>query len=498
MISQVQLLMVSLWLWAGLASSTSASKIVRRRVAGGLHVGRASDHWDSGADANEMPVVTLRNLISHEQAADAPTYPHSKVGQSRGVVLAASGERKTLKTKRDGDMLNKKEPTAHLLPNQDMRKVKNTTKSADATSKAGRAEKTFTPHHKLDLHANKTRIKLGSRSKTRLDLADASAKDYSADPGRKLNLTGSYGVLKLLSKENLVRIVNSQMQSVAGLGFPSKGSRSRKRDLIDVNRGQEPLKMPRQDAAVTQQHAASDNQTTSPSAGLVTTQRLSVEQDDSLTVKPQNKVAGKLLGPDSKHLVRSPSAPSGEVGHVLGLGRATTRGQTEVPAKRSLPRRRLPEANDSPPAVLTMQPLGARGGSGATDPRRDPLMESDGAVQTESDAAQYLADEDSKAVNNSSGGGGSTGHVLRLRPAPEWSHDVDSKNDPGLVFEEAEEPHPQQEEQEHQEEEEEEEPNQSVRSRSRSRRSWIWNQFFVIEEYAGPEPVLIGRVSLFE
>lgn len=32
-------------------------------------------------------------------------------------------------------------------------------------------------------------------------------------------------------------------------------------------------------------------------------------------------------------------------------------------------------------------------------------------------------------------------------------------------------------------------------SQSRSRRSWIWNQFFVIEEYSGPEPVLIGRVS---
>ncbi|XP_073678836.1 uncharacterized protein cdh24a [Garra rufa] len=29
---------------------------------------------------------------------------------------------------------------------------------------------------------------------------------------------------------------------------------------------------------------------------------------------------------------------------------------------------------------------------------------------------------------------------------------------------------------------------------SRKRRSWIWNQFFVIEEYSGPEPVLIGRL----
>lgn len=32
--------------------------------------------------------------------------------------------------------------------------------------------------------------------------------------------------------------------------------------------------------------------------------------------------------------------------------------------------------------------------------------------------------------------------------------------------------------------------------RSRRRRSWLWNQFFVIEEYQGPEPVLIGRVSV--
>lgn len=33
------------------------------------------------------------------------------------------------------------------------------------------------------------------------------------------------------------------------------------------------------------------------------------------------------------------------------------------------------------------------------------------------------------------------------------------------------------------------------RPHTRRRRSWLWNQFFVIEEYRGPEPVLIGRVS---
>ncbi|XP_042606575.1 cadherin-11-like [Cyprinus carpio] len=35
---------------------------------------------------------------------------------------------------------------------------------------------------------------------------------------------------------------------------------------------------------------------------------------------------------------------------------------------------------------------------------------------------------------------------------------------------------------------------EAMPSQSRSRRSWIWNQFFVIEEYSGPEPVLIGRL----
>lgn len=483
MIARIQLLLVSLCLWAGLAGSASASKVVRRRGASGSHASRAADQWDSGADTNEMPVVTLRNLIGHEQAADAGTYSHSKPVQSHGVALVASGERKVPKPKREGDSLSKKEPSARMSQNQDMRKVKNTTKSADIAGKTGRAEKTFALHHKPDSHANRTRFKSGSRSRTRPDLAEAQAKGFGVDPGRKLNLTGSYGVLKLLSKENLVRIVNSQMQSVAGLGFPSKGSRSRKRDLIDVNRGQsEPLKLPRQDAAVAQQHATSDNQTTSPFAGPATTQRLGADHDDGLTVKPRNEVAGELQSLDggdgrTKHLVQ------------VGLG------QTEATAKRSPPRRRPPEANDSPPAVLTMQqPLGGRGGGGATDPRRDPLTESDGAAQTDLVAAQYPADEDGKAVNSSSSSGGGGGHVLRLRPAPEWSRDIVSENGPGLVFEEAEELQQQQQQGEQEHQQEEEEPMQREGSRSRSRRSWIWNQFFVIEEYAGPEPVLIGRV----
>lgn len=32
----------------------------------------------------------------------------------------------------------------------------------------------------------------------------------------------------------------------------------------------------------------------------------------------------------------------------------------------------------------------------------------------------------------------------------------------------------------------------------RSKRGWVWNQFFVIEEYTGPDPVLVGRVRLLK
>lgn len=31
-------------------------------------------------------------------------------------------------------------------------------------------------------------------------------------------------------------------------------------------------------------------------------------------------------------------------------------------------------------------------------------------------------------------------------------------------------------------------------TQSRRRRSWVWNQFFVLEEYTGDEPLYIGKV----
>ncbi|KAI1902103.1 hypothetical protein AGOR_G00041260 [Albula goreensis] len=32
---------------------------------------------------------------------------------------------------------------------------------------------------------------------------------------------------------------------------------------------------------------------------------------------------------------------------------------------------------------------------------------------------------------------------------------------------------------------------------NRKKRSWVWNQFFVLEEYTGDDPLYVGKVRLF-
>ncbi|KAM9719096.1 uncharacterized protein cdh24b [Menidia menidia] len=492
MIARNLLLLVFLCLWEGLA--IGAGKVLRRRGAGGSHTvklvdSRSADQWDASVDSNAMPMVTLRNPISHEQMSDTASYPYSKILQSLPPSVAVK-EKQSFKPKREVDSVSRKDSALYKGLNQEARKVKNNTRTGES-SKTGRPEKTFALHHKSELYTNKTRFKSGSRSRARSDLSvhttGTPGKGFSVEPNRKLNLTGSYGVLKLLSKENLVRIVNSQMQNVPSLGFPSKGSRSRKRDLIDVNhRHLEAQKVPRQDMAVTQPHVGFDNQTSAyPYASPVPGPDLNRDPGADARVNPLSEVkAAPSKGQDelgieaadgvdgkSKHPVHLLSTPRSEVS--LGPEKEAAIGRTEPPfasTKRHVP----PETNDPPPSVLTAQPAGGRLGSGGADSRGDPLTESARPAQTELSAAPNPADEDGKLVNGS--------HVLRLQRAPKdaATQAVDPEDGMGLVFEEAEE--------------EEEEEEEEVGPRSRSRRSWIWNQFFVIEEYAGPEPVLIGRL----
>lgn len=469
------LLLVSLVLWEGLTGGAATGKIVRRKGVGTSHLGKLVER-DASMDANALPVVTLRNLISYEQTADSGTYSHSKISQGRATQSAANGEKKAFKPKREVEPVDKREVALHASNKElvhEAKKAKNNTKNVEG--KMGKSDRSL--HHKSEAHGNRTRLVCRSRcrSDSGIHTTGVPGKGFSADSTRKLNLTGSYGVLKLLSKENLVRIVNSQMQSVPSRSVASKGGRSRKRDLIDVNHGKlEAQKVQRQDVAVAPLHAGPDNQTALPNRSPVTGPDLNQDQADGAPNHPPDAGRGQarvgLQGP-----VRSLSTPGSEV--ALGPEKEALTSQTEAPlasAEHLLPH--VLSATNGAPPVLTMQPLGARGS--AADSHRDPLAESVHSAQTELSTAQYPPDEDNKLVNSS--------HVLKLHPAPEWGRDAkeasaqvgSSENGNGLMFEEAEE-----------------ERAEPVGPRSRSRRSWIWNQFFVIEEYAGPEPVLIGRVS---
>lgn len=493
MITRNLLLVVFLCLWEGLTGGAASGKIVRRKGLGASHLGKLGEKGGS-MDAKALPVVTLRNLISYEQTADAGAFSYPKLLQSRATQPAANREegrakeRKAFKPKREVDSVNKKETALRAGSRglvQEAKKVKNNTKSVE--SKTGKSDKSG-HHHQFELHANRTRFVCRARCRADpgIHTTGVPGKGFSADAARKLNLTGSYGVLKLLSKENLVRIVNSQMQSVPSRTAPGKGGRSRKRDLIDVNHGLvEAQKPQRPDLAVTQFHSGLDNQTVLPYESPVTAPGPGPDRAQSA---PNNPPAGGQARVDrqgsesgdsrSKRLIRVLSTPRGEVS--LGPEKAALTSQTEppFPSAKHFPPHVLAATNDAPPSVLTTQPLGARGG--AADSHRDPLAESVRSAQTEVGAARHPPDEDNRLVNSS--------HVLKLQPAPGWSRGAEGpatqvggpQNGKGLVFEEAEE---------------DAERPEPTGPRSRSRRSWIWNQFFVIEEYAGPEPVLIGRVS---
>ncbi|XP_061747486.1 uncharacterized protein LOC133545692 [Nerophis ophidion] len=470
------LLLLSMCLWEVLSGGVFAGKVVWMRGVGGSHMmkpeeNKATDLWEASRDTNAMPVVTLRNLISHALPSDTGSYAKEQLSPSAAI-----------KPKHEVDAVSKKEVSHRKEFSQNSKKTKNATKNAE--NKTG---KTILPHHKLDLHSNKTRFRSSSRSKGRPDLniyaTGIPGKAISVEANRKLNLSGSSEVLKVLSKDNLVRIVNSQMRNVPGLNFPSKGSRSRKRDLIDVNHGQlETLKTSRQEMSVT----GSDNQTAFPYKSTVTAPEPNHSTD---TVNPKVEVPSLSNRQETLGLQTS---DGGENKRRRGLFRSTPlsseKGITINPTESALKlTKHFPlyvpsETNGATPSVLTKQPQGLRPGNRTADSHRDPLTEPVHIAQTELGTAHYSANEEKKLVNGT--------HVLRLNPAPEWNHDAkgaqaqagDPEHGNNLVFEEAEP------------EDQAVDPAEPKRSRSRSRRSWIWNQFFVIEEYAGPEPVLIGRL----
>ncbi|CAL8277865.1 unnamed protein product [Lota lota] len=516
MITRNLLLLVLLCLSEGLCTGASANRSLRRRGVGGPHAtkqgeNRAAGQWDTTGDANGMPVGTLRNLIGRDQEAEGGSVSYAKMLQSHAAASLANKERLGSKPKREVESVNKQEVTHasgnNREPIPDLR-ARNNTKNDETTTKTGKVEKAFVIRYKNDLRSNKTRFRPGARSRARPDPGDPA----TGAPAR-FNLTGSYGVLELLSKESLVRIVNSQMQS-----FQSKGSRSRKRDLIDVNSSHSDAgRAQRQDVTVAQSHPGLANQTALPNVRPATNADPGADHSVYPRPRPFSQTLSSLAkaaddGARSKESPRSLSTPHSEFG--AGKEKQTAASQTQPPlppSAKHLPQHVPLQENGSASLALPLQPPRAKPGAAAGgDPRGEQTeTETVGSSDTEPSASRFP----SWGPQTKPGQNGS--HVLKLRPDPQTSRESEggggggggggvtavnpgAGSPGGLVFEEAESDEGEEEEEEarggEKEEEEEEEEAEVQGARSRSRRSWIWNQFFVIEEYAGPEPVLIGRL----
>ncbi|KAI7810236.1 putative cadherin-4 [Triplophysa rosa] len=488
MIDRRLLLLMSLCLVGG----ASVTKIVQRRGVSSVHaqLHGATDQWDGSLERNGNTMTRLKELISPESIEEQIT-AHQSLGASafkeNFIGFNAKSPVQTHENSDDADVkLQAVDGSKDLL---ELKKSRNNTRRSDVFSKNGQTDKWIPMHHKAasGLHFNRTRFRNLSRSRMSLNWAihtTAGTKVVTPDSPRKLNLTGSYGVLKLISKDNLVRIVNSQLQSVPGLIIPSKISHSRKRDLINMDHTQmDAVKMKKQELY------NSDNQT-------LTNSSLNPDQTLHTLWRPHNGFNLDVGEGDRKTEIRG-AAGTASWKYKHFTTRIASTPQSEVmPSTETNP---LPGQTDAPTAfhmgishTSSHMDSGHLSGdtlSSLTERTLEVKRELDQSAHVPFSVTQNPLIKIPEPVEGS--------HVLKLPPDPQWRRTgseesggmtVDSrpgKGGCGLVFQEMDE-----------NEDKEQNQQKPETLRSRRRRSWIWNQFFVIEEYAGPEPVLIGRLFL--
>ncbi|XP_072544386.1 cadherin-24 isoform X2 [Salminus brasiliensis] len=503
------LLLISLCLWKGLLGSGSVTKVVRRRGLVSVHsqlhgdIGVASQRDTLSSEKNGMPVVRLKELIGADKEDDKAV-SHSKSAQSNeGPPVSSQDELLDFSAK---SPLQLEDPNKRVRMAVDgsrdvlesNRKNRNSTKGTESAPKSGQIEKGISVHHKVDssLHLNRTRFKYPPRSRGILGKGRVP-KGALLDSPHKINLTGSYGVLKLISKDSLVRIVNSQLQN--GLNFQNKISHSRKRDLIDMDRSQaEEPEIKRKDRAITPDVHESDihNKTliVEPHSSTITNPNVNPDQMGHTLWKPISELTSSSREDEKKTEARGIAAT------------ASWRGKHYTTHVASTPQSELVASTEGSPftghgdtSVSVHDGISHGPSQTVSDARKsysvELSVETERTVDAKEEQGQdvhmtipeFSATQDpskaSDSVDNS--------HILKLPPNPEWGGGTSSRGmmvdtwpgqgGHGLVFQEMEE-----------DEDKGWSPKQGPRSRRR--RSWIWNQFFVIEEYAGPEPVLIGRL----
>ncbi|KAJ3595408.1 hypothetical protein NHX12_004712 [Muraenolepis orangiensis] len=484
MITRNLILLVLLCLMEGLSSGALANRILWRRGAK-LGQSRAADQWDQTLGGGDL-VVTLRNLIGRDQEAEGSSNSYTKMLQSHAAASSGNKERPGLKPEREVGFVDNKQEVSRVSPGdnrestQDAKRVRNDTKSeATAPAKAGKVEKAFMIHYRNDPHSdnnNKTSLhrRLDPRSRTKpvefgggehTVVGGVPATDFGGETGLRLNLTGSYGVLKLLSKENLVRIVNSQLQSFQS--SKGGGSRGRKRDLIDVNSGRS--EAGRRDLTFTQSHSGPDNQTALPRVTPVT--NLDPGTNHSVYARPDifyQTILALATAKDKQEMRLAESSISSSGGGGGDGGGGGSKSKDFPPPVLSTPQNELggtgkekqkaASQTDMPPSTRPPPPRSNKHAPPRSPPQAVVFFPSSPAPPDKGRPGAT-----GRPRNLSSGSRDPAKHVLKLRPDPGTAQEAKG----GLVFEEAPSDEGEEEEEEawgDEEEEEEEEEEERRRT----------------------------------
>ncbi|KAK1787205.1 hypothetical protein P4O66_017065 [Electrophorus voltai] len=496
-------LLVTLCLWEGLVGGGPAAKIVRRRGLGSArsHPGNGvTGQWDTSLEKNGMPTFRLKELTGMDKETTHDTFTgYAKTAQDDGGAPVSEQEEAYSFNAKSPPQRKDEESRVQGLAVDGPRELteprRNGSRNAEAMSKRGRANNGLPAHRKIEpsAHLNRTRLRSIPRSRGRvgsgaLNNAMAPKRTLLESP-RKFNLSGSYGVLKLISKDSLVRIVNSQLQN--GLNFQHKTSHSRKRDLIDMDRSQlEEPEMKTQDRPLIADVSGSDHHnnslTVEPHSSTIANLSVNPDQIVYTLWKPISEITQNSREEDTKTESRGATASWWSKHYPTHTAQSDLTAKTEASPFRNTSvivhegkLQALSEMGSFPQLSYSLDTQTQRTANANEGPAPNPHT-----------AGQELGATQDPGSGTSDAA--SSGHVLKLRPNPSWSGGAAEQDGGetgpgpggrGLVFQEIEA-----------EKQKGWSRKEGQGSRSRSRRSWIWNQFFVIEEYAGPEPVLIGRI----
>ncbi|XP_035392373.1 uncharacterized protein LOC113590262 [Electrophorus electricus] len=496
-------LLVTLCLWEGLVGGGPAAKIVRRRGLGSArsHPGNGvTGQWDTSLEKNGMPTFRLKELTGMDKETTHDTFTgYAKTAQDDGGAPVSEQEEAYSFNAKSPPQRKDEESRVQGLAVDGPRELteprRNGSRNAEAMSKRGRANNGLPAHRKIEpsAHLNRTRLRSIPRSRGRvgsgaLNNAMAPKRTLLESP-RKFNLSGSYGVLKLISKDSLVRIVNSQLQN--GLNFQHKTSHSRKRDLIDMDRSQlEEPEMKTQDRPLIADVSGSDHHnnslTVEPHSSTIANLSVNPDQIVYTLWKPISEITQNSREEDTKTESQGATASWWSKHYPTHTAQSDLTANTEASPFRNTSvivhegkLQALSEMGSFPQLSYSLDTQTQRTANANEGPAPNPHTGGQelGATQDPGSGTSDAA---------------SSGHVLKLRPNPSWSGGTAEQDGGetgpgpggrGLVFQEIEA-----------EKQKGWSRKEGQGSRSRSRRSWIWNQFFVIEEYAGPEPVLIGRL----